>query len=114
MNFRQHGKDMQNICPKMASIFFQKRQVRRYSRQKKETIYLDSHFGNASYFTNYNVWLNEDFVNPLCIRDNNISFYQTILNTESVCVTIRRGDFFYQKIIKIRFSSVGIVTLPRE
>ncbi|PCS01430.1 hypothetical protein RT41_GL000194 [Lactococcus fujiensis JCM 16395] len=60
---------------------------------KKETIYLDSHFGNASYFTNYNVWLNEDFVNPLCIRDNNISFYQTILNTESVCVTIRRGDF---------------------
>lgn len=61
----------------------------------KETrnIFLNGYYESTKYFNNIEEVLKREFTPIHSILEHNIPLYEDIIKSESVCVTIRRGDF---------------------
>lgn len=58
-----------------------------------KNIFLSGYFESIKYFENIQNELKKEFIPINDKLEHNASFYKKIENSESVCVTIRRGDF---------------------
>lgn len=65
-------------------------------------IYIGGYWQSSYYFRDVNDIILNEFVAKKEIKKENISLYEKIINSESICVTIRRGDYVsdpkYKKI----------------
>ena len=71
----------------------------RISKTKNKFIY--GYFEDKRWFSDVRDELLEEF-KPKSINHSNDNFYNYICNTESVCVSIRRGDFLSEKFRDVR------------
>ena len=69
------------------------------TRAKNKFIY--GYFEDKRWFSNVRNELLEE-LKPKCINHSNEMLYNQICNSESVCVSIRRGDFFSEKFRDVR------------
>lgn len=63
----------------------------------KKNLYLDGQFESSAYFASIHDELVDEFTSINKVSDHNMTLISEILNSESVCVTIRRGDFLSEK-----------------
>lgn len=61
------------------------------------TVITKGRFESPFYFNNISEILKKEFTPKWPVRDSNFSLYEKICNTNSVCVTIRRGDYVTDK-----------------
>ncbi len=68
----------------------------------EKDIYIGGYWQSSYYFRDVNDIILNEFVAKKEIKKENISLYEKIINSESICVTIRRGDYVsdpkYKKI----------------
>ncbi|OFS26231.1 alpha-1,2-fucosyltransferase [Clostridium sp. HMSC19A10] len=59
----------------------------------REYIYLTGYFQSTRYFDDIKSIITKEFTPKKPLKEANIDLYNRINSTESVCITIRRGDF---------------------
>lgn len=64
-----------------------------YKKIKTRFIYTFGCYESKEYFRNVNMDIFKEFVPRKELLEKNKDLYEKILNTESICLTIRRGDF---------------------
>ena len=72
-------------------------------KNANKDIYMVGFFECEKYFNNVREQLLEDFTPKMPKLEKNKELYEKIENTESVCITIRRGDFLASQFIKEHF-----------
>lgn len=63
----------------------------------KDHIFTKGTFENPIYFKDIKSILQNEFTPKFSVRDCNKDLYNKICNTESVCITVRRGDYVSNK-----------------
>ena len=73
-----------------------------FSKKKHQNYFLDGNFENPLLFQDIRPQLLEEFKYNGTIQKKNMEFHNKIQTTESVCITIRRGNFFSEKYARER------------
>lgn len=68
-----------------------------YKNLPKGNLILDGYFESPKYFVDYADIIREEFVPKNTVSEENLDLLNLIYDSESVCVTIRRGDFVYKE-----------------
>ena len=68
-----------------------------------KNIYIDGYFQSSKYFENVRNELLKELIPKEKIKSENEVLYAKILETESVCITIRRGDYITNDKYKEKF-----------
>lgn len=66
------------------------------NKYKKEIV-LNGYWQSEKYFEDVKDIIRDEFIPKEPLQEKNYDLYNKIINTESVCVTIRRGDFLNNK-----------------
>lgn len=76
---------------------------RKFPDKEYKDIYIDGYFQSENYFEDVRKELLEELIPKEKPNENNKELYEKIKNTESVCITIRRGDYVSNETYKKKF-----------
>ena len=68
-----------------------------YRRTKEKRIFVKGYFESNEYYASIRDELIKEFTPKYARLEHNAELYRIIENSESICVSIRRGDFFSEK-----------------
>lgn len=96
---RAKGKRLLNVYEAYGQYLF-RRGIIMYQNFRKEVypkaknIYIEGYYEDSRFFSNIIDELRCEFKPQKSLEEKNKHLYECIVNTESICVSIRRGDFF--------------------
>lgn len=68
-----------------------------YQNLPQGNLILDGYFESPQYFATAEATIRQEFVPKEPVKKENATLYKDICGSESICVTIRRGDFVYKE-----------------
>lgn len=92
-----------NILKKFGTYVWMSRNYIELPVIKRKNYYISGYWQCTKYFEEIKSTIVQEFTPKKELLSQNESLYNTILNSESVCVTIRRGDFVTNEKYKQQF-----------
>lgn len=91
------------FCAKFGVYIWMQEPYKKMRIRKTKNIYLVGYWQSAKYFAPIDRTIKKEFTPKQPLIEENWDLYNKIMNTESICVTIRRGDYVTNEKYKKEF-----------